>query len=264
MQDTANSFLRLVKIMDELREQCPWDRKQTIHTLRHLTIEETYELADAITDENWQGIKEELGDILLHLLFYAKIGAEENRFTLSEVINHICEKLIHRHPHIYGDVHVKDEEEVKRNWEKLKLKERDEQGNTKKSVLGGVPRSLPSVVKATRIQEKAKQVGFEWENREDVWKKVEEESQELQEAVKQNEQDRIEEELGDLLFSLVNYARFLQVDPEAALEKTNKKFIRRFQQMESIAAGQGKHLANLSLAEMDAIWNEVKKQKAHT
>ncbi|WP_026770315.1 nucleoside triphosphate pyrophosphohydrolase [Asinibacterium sp. OR53] len=263
MEETANSFMRLVKIMDELREQCPWDRKQTIHTLRHMTIEETYELADAITDENWPGIKEELGDIMLHLLFYAKIGTEQNRFTLSEAINSVCEKLIHRHPHIYGDVQVKDEEDVKRNWEQLKLQERNEQGELKKSVLSGVPRSLPSVVKAVRIQEKAKQVGFEWENKADVWKKVEEESNELQEAVQQNEQDRIEEEFGDLLFSLVNYARFLHIDPEAALEKTNKKFIRRFQQMEAIAAEQGKHLAGLSLAEMDAIWNEVKKQKHH-
>ncbi|SDX03541.1 XTP/dITP diphosphohydrolase [Hydrobacter penzbergensis] len=261
MEETANSFMRLVKIMDELRAQCPWDRKQTIHTLRHMTIEETYELADAITDENWPGIKEELGDIMLHLLFYAKIGTEQNRFTLSEAINSVCEKLIHRHPHIYGDVQVKDEEDVKRNWEQLKLQERNEQGELKKSVLSGVPRSLPSVVKAVRIQEKAKQVGFEWENKADVWKKVEEESNELQEAVQQNEQDRIEEEFGDLLFSLVNYARFLHIDPEAALEKTNKKFIRRFQQMETIAAQQGKNLAGLSLAEMDAIWNEVKKQK---
>ncbi|MBN8717803.1 MAG: nucleoside triphosphate pyrophosphohydrolase [Sediminibacterium magnilacihabitans] len=264
MEETANSFMRLVKIMDELREQCPWDRKQTIHTLRHMTIEETYELADAITDENWPGIKEELGDIMLHLLFYAKIGTEQNRFTLPEAINSVCDKLIHRHPHIYGDIKVNDEEDVKRNWEQLKLQERNEKGELKKSVLSGVPRSLPSVVKAVRIQEKAKQVGFEWENKADVWKKVEEESNELQEAVQQNEQDRIEEEFGDLLFSLVNYARFLHIDPEAALEKTNKKFIRRFQQMETIAAQQGKNLAGLSLAEMDAIWNEVKKQKHHS
>ncbi len=261
MEETAKSFLRLVQIMDELRAQCPWDKKQTIHTLRHLTIEETYELADAITDEDWQGIKEELGDIMLHLLFYAKIGMEQNRFTLSEAINGICDKLIHRHPHIYGDVKVENEEEVKRNWEQLKLKERDGQGNLKKSVLGGVPRSLPAIVKATRIQEKAKQVGFEWENKADVWKKVEEEAAELQEAVESDKQNLIEEEFGDLLFSLVNYARFLQVDPEAALERTNKKFIHRFQQMETIAAAEGKNLAAMSLMEMDAIWNEVKKTK---
>ena len=244
--------------MDELREKCPWDRKQTIQTLRTLTIEETYELADAISDENWKGIQEELGDMLLHILFYAKIGTEQNKFTLPDVLNGICEKLIFRHPHIYGDVKVTDEEDVKRNWEKLKMKE----GKT--SVLGGVPPSLPAVVKATRIQEKAKQVGFEWDNKEDVWKKVEEEIGELKEAISLNSQDKIEEEFGDVLFSLVNYARFLQVDAEGVLEKTNKKFISRFQQMETIATGQGKKLENLSLNEMDAIWNEVKKKNIHT
>jgi XTP/dITP diphosphohydrolase len=252
--NTADSFLRLVKIMDELREQCPWDKKQTIHTLRPLTIEETYELADAITDNDWKGVKEELGDLMLHLLFYAKIGAEQNQFTLEEVMNGICEKLIFRHPHIYGDVKVANEEEVKQNWEKLKMKE------GKKSVLGGVPPSLPAIVKATRIQEKAKQVGFEWDNREDVWKKVQEEMDELQEAIQNDDQTHIEEEFGDVLFSLVNYARFLQVDAEGVLEKTNKKFIYRFQQMETIAANRGKMLAELSLAEMDTIWNEVKLQ----
>ncbi len=251
---TADQFLRLVKIMDELREQCPWDRKQTIDTLRPLTLEETYELADAITDKDWKGIKEELGDIMLHLLFYAKIGTEQKQFTLDEVISGVCEKLIFRHPHIYGDVKVENEEDVKKNWEKLKMKE------GKKSVLGGVPPSLPAIVKATRIQEKAKQVGFEWDNREDVWKKVEEEIGELKEAIELNEQDKIDEEFGDVLFSLVNYARFLQVDAEGVLEKTNKKFIYRFQQMESIAATEGKNLADLTLAEMDAMWNEVKKQ----
>ena len=254
MQTTAESFLRLVKIMDELRAQCPWDKKQTIHTLRPLTIEETYELADAITGNDWKGIKEELGDILLHILFYAKIGSEQQQFTLEEVINGICEKLIFRHPHIYGDTKVADEEEVKQNWEKLKMKE------GKKSVLGGVPPSLPAMVKATRIQEKAKQVGFEWDNQEDVWKKVEEEIGELQEAMALNDQDKINEEFGDVLFSLVNYARFLQVDAEGVLERTNKKFIYRFQEMEKIAEQQGKNLADLSLTEMDAIWNEVKKQ----
>lgn len=258
MQQTADSFLRLVKIMNELREQCPWDKKQTIHTLRPLTLEETYELADAITDENWKGIKEELGDMLLHILFYARIGSEQKQFELAEVINGICEKLIFRHPHIYGDVKVQDEEDVKRNWEKLKMKE------GKKSILSGVPPSLPAVVKATRIQEKAKQVGFEWDNKEDVWKKVEEEIGELKEAIQLNVKEKIEEEFGDVLFSLVNYARFLQVDAEGVLEKTNKKFIYRFQQMESIAVAQGKKLEELTLAEMDDIWNEVKKQTVHT
>ncbi len=252
----SDSFLRLVKIMDELREQCPWDKKQTIHTLRPLTIEETYELADAITTDDWKGIKEELGDVLLHLVFYAKIGSEQQQFELDEVINGVCDKLIGRHPHIYGDVKVADEEDVKRNWEKIKLKE-----NKNKTVLGGVPTSLPAVVKATRIQEKAKQVGFEWENKEDVWKKVEEEMGELQEAITENNQEHIEEEFGDVLFSLINYARFLQVDAEGVLEKTNRKFIYRFQQMESIATASGKALADMTLEEMDAIWNEVKKQK---
>lgn len=258
MQSTADSFLRLVTIMDELREQCPWDKKQTIQTLRPLTIEETYELTDAITDNDWKGIKEELGDMLLHILFYARIGKEENKFSLDEVINGICEKLIFRHPHIYGDVKVTDEEDVKRNWEKLKMKE----GKT--SVLSGVPPSLPAMVKATRIQEKAKQVGFEWDNKEDVWKKVEEEMGELQEAIKEADQAHVEEEFGDVLFSLVNYARFLQVDAEGVLEKTNKKFIYRFQQMETIAVAQGKKLQDLTLTEMDAIWNEVKKQTLST
>lgn len=253
-QQTGDSFLRLVKIMDELREQCPWDRKQTIHTLRPLTLEETYELADAITGNDWQGMKEELGDILLHLLFYARIGREQQQFTLDEVINGICDKLVHRHPHIYGDVQVADEHDVKRNWEKLKLKE----GKT--SVLGGVPVSLPAVVKATRIQEKAKQVGFEWDNRDDVWKKVEEEMGELQQAIATGSQDDVEDEFGDVLFSLVNYARFLQVDAEGALERTNRKFISRFQQMEAIAAGKGLQLADMSLVEMDALWNEVKRK----
>lgn len=258
MQNTADSFLRLVKIMDELREQCPWDKKQTIHTLRPLTLEETYELTDAITDNDWKGIKEELGDILLHILFYAKIGTEQKQFELKDVIDGICEKLIFRHPHIYGDVKVTDEEEVKRNWEKLKMKE----GKT--SVLGGVPPSLPAMVKATRIQEKAKQVGFEWDNKEDVWKKVEEEVGELKEAIQLDDKDKIDEEFGDVLFSLVNYARFLQVDAEGVLERTNKKFIYRFQQMETIAVARGTKLEDLSLTEMDAIWNEVKQNTKDT
>jgi len=245
--------------MDELREKCPWDKKQTIQTLRSMTIEETYELADAITEENWPEIKEELGDILLHVLFYARIAREENKFTLNEVIETICNKLITRHPHIYGDpanegqlVKVTDDEDVKKNWEKIKLNE----GNT--SVLGGVPVSLPAVVKATRIQEKARQVGFEWKNKEDVWLKVTEEMDEMHEAVKANDTAAIEDEFGDVLFSLVNYARFLNIDAENALERTNKKFIHRFTRMETIASDAGKKLHEMSLDEMDDIWNIVK------
>jgi len=252
MNPNATAFLRLVTIMDELREQCPWDKEQTIQTLRPLTIEETYELADAITDQNWKGIKEELGDLFLHLVFYARIGSEQQQFSLEEVLQSVCEKLIYRHPHIYGDTQVKDGEEVKRNWEKLKMRE------GKKSVLGGVPVSLPSMVKATRIQDKARQVGFEWENREDVWKKVEEEQEELQEAIRSENQSHIEEEFGDLLFSLINYARFLDVDPEGALEKTNKKFIYRFQWMEEQASLMGKKLQDMTLGEMDQLWNTSK------
>ena len=249
-----NHFLRLVEIMDELREKCPWDKKQTIQTLRQLTIEETYELTDAITDEDWQGIKEELGDLMLHLVFYAKIGAEKNKFNLQDVIKGVCEKLINRHPHIYGDVKVADEEEVKRNWEKLKLKE------GKKSILAGVPKSLPSMVKAMRLQEKAKQVGFEWENKEQVWEKVKEEENELFEAIKSNNKEHIEEELGDYFFSIVNFARFLQVDADNALELTNKKFISRFTKMETEALKEGTDLNEMTLLEMDAIWNKIKKQ----
>ncbi len=251
---TSDSFLRLVKIMDELREQCPWDRKQTIHTLRQLTIEETYELTDAISEENWKHIKEELGDLLLHIVFYSKIGAEQKQFTIPEMINGICDKLIARHPHIYGDVKVDDEEDVKRNWEKLKMKE----GKT--SVLSGVPKGLPSMVKAIRIQEKAKQVGFEWENKEQVFEKIEEEISELKEVVQTNEIDKIEEELGDVFFSLVNYARFLQIDADNALERTNQKFISRFTQMEQEAISEGKQLVHMSLEEMDSIWNRIKQK----
>lgn len=254
MTGTKADFSRIVQIMDELREQCPWDRKQTIASLRPMTIEETYELADAITNNDWQNIKEELGDLLLHILFYAKIGNEQNQFTLQDVIDGICEKLIVRHPHIYGDVKVNDEEDVKRNWEKIKMKE------GKKSVLSGVPQSLPAVVKAARIQEKAKQVGFEWENKEDVWKKVEEEMGELHEAMQTGNQEEIESEFGDILFSLVNYARFLQVDAEGALERTNKKFIHRFTLMEQEAKEMGKALTDMTLGEMDEIWNRVKKR----
>jgi XTP/dITP diphosphohydrolase len=253
MQEPGTAFLRLVTIMDELREKCPWDKKQTIQSLRHLSIEETYELADAITDNDWKGIKEELGDLLLHIVFYSKIATEENQFNLQEVINGVCEKLIIRHPHIYADVLVNNEEDVKQNWEKIKLKE------GKKSVLGGVPKSLPAMVKAMRLQDKSKQVGFEWEHTGQVWEKVEEEMKELQEVVAAGDKDRIEDELGDLFFSLVNYSRFLQVDAENALERTNKKFISRFTQMEAAATAQNKFLHDMSLEEMDALWNEVKK-----
>ncbi|QEC67223.1 nucleoside triphosphate pyrophosphohydrolase [Panacibacter ginsenosidivorans] len=252
MKKVSESFERLVEIMDELREKCPWDRKQTIQTLRSMTIEEMYELADAITNEDWQNIKEELGDLLLHITFYAKIATEQQQFTLEDVIEGICKKLIVRHPHIYGDVKVNDEEDVKRNWEAIKIKE------GKKSVMTGVPVALPAVVKATRIQEKAKQVGFEWHNKEDVWKKVEEEMDELKEAIADGDEKHTEEEFGDVLFSLINYARFLQVDAEAALEKVNKKFLHRFNKMEQGAAEQGKQLTDMTLEEMDAIWNRIK------
>ncbi len=252
---TENAFDRLVNIMSELREKCPWDKKQTIQTLRQLTIEETYELTDAITDNDWKGIKEELGDILLHIVFYAKIATEKQQFTLDEVINGVCEKLIFRHPHIYGDVIVKDEEDVKRNWEKLKLKE------GKKSILAGVPKALPATIKAMRLQEKAKQVGFEWETKEQVWEKVEEEKLELFEAIASGNREHMEDELGDVFFSLINFARFLQLDAENALERTNKKFISRFNKMEAEASATGKALQDMSLEEMDAIWNKIKKQQ---
>ena len=255
MNTTAESFERLVKIMDDLREKCPWDKKQTIQTLRQLTLEETYELTEAITEENWKAIKEELGDLLLHIVFYAKIGKEQNKFTLDEVINGISDKLIVRHPHIYGDVQVDNEEDVKRNWEKIKLKE------GKSSVLSGVPKALPSLVKAMRLQEKAKQVGFEWENKEQVWDKVEEEINEMKEVIEENNQKRIEEEFGDVVFSLVNFARFLNIDAENALEITNKKFIDRFTQMEQAAQAKGRSLNDMRLEEMDAIWNEIKQHK---
>jgi len=248
----TNAFERLIGIMDDLREKCPWDKKQTIQTLRPLTIEETYELGDAILKEDWAGLKEELGDIMLHLVFYAKIAAEQQQFTLEEALHGICEKLIARHPHIYGDVEVKDDEDVKRNWELLKMKE----GKT--SVLGGVPTGLPALIKALRIQEKAKKVGFEWDNKNDVWNKVEEELAELKEAEEMGDQAKIEQEFGDVLFSLVNYARFINIDPELALERTNLKFKDRFMQMEAIALKRNKPLQELSLTEMDAIWNEVK------
>jgi XTP/dITP diphosphohydrolase len=252
--NVSAEFVRLITIMDELREKCPWDRKQTAQSLRQMTIEETYELADSITENDWKGIKEELGDLLLHIVFYAKIGREQGQFTLEEVINGICEKLIARHPHVYGDVKVNNEEDVKRNWEKLKLKE------GKESVLSGVPQSLPATVKAMRLQEKARQVGFEWDNKEQVWDKVEEETGELKEAIQGGQAEKIEEEFGDLIFSLINYARFLQVDAENALERTNKKFIRRFTQMEKQARSNGQDLQKMTLEEMDSIWNSIKQQ----
>lgn len=238
--------------MDDLREKCPWDKKQTIHTLRSLTIEETYELADAIIQEDYKGIKEELGDLLLHILFYARIGSEQQAFTLKEVIETISEKLIHRHPHIYGDVKVENEEEVKQNWEKLKRKE------GKKSLLEGVPNSLPAMVKALRMQDKTRQVGFEWKHIDQVWDKVEEEIGELKVAVDSNASiSEIELELGDVFFALINYARFLKLDPETALEKVNQKFKNRFQYIEQHA---GKPLEEMSLEEMDVLWEEAKKQ----
>jgi XTP/dITP diphosphohydrolase len=252
MNKLSEEFIRLVGIMDELREKCPWDREQTVETLRHMTIEETYELADSITEKNWKGIKEELGDLLLHILFYSKIATEQQQFSLEEVIQGISEKLITRHPHIYGDVKVDNEDDVKKNWEKLKLKE------GKKSVLSGVPVSLPAMVKALRLQEKARQVGFEWENKEQVWQKVEEETNELHVAIAKGEKDKVEDEFGDLLFSLINYARFLRIDPENALERTNKKFIERFTKMENEALKQSKKLDEMTLEEMDTIWNTIK------
>lgn len=251
----SEAFLRLLGIMDELREKCPWDKKQTMESLRHLTIEECYELTDAIIEGKNDAIKKELGDILLHIVFYARIGSEKKAFDITDVINSLCDKLIHRHPHIYGDVQVADEEEVKQNWEKIKLKEKE--GN--KGVLDGVPVSLPAMVKATRIQDKAKAVGFDWENRDQVWEKVKEELNELKAEIDADHKENIESEFGDLLFSLINYARFIGVNPEDALEKTNKKFIHRFKYLESEAAKEGKDLSTMSLAEMDEYWNRAKK-----
>ncbi|HEY4108532.1 nucleoside triphosphate pyrophosphohydrolase [Puia sp.] len=301
MNANTVAFERLVKIMDELREQCPWDKKQTLQTLRPLTIEETYELADAITENDWKGVKEEIGDLFLHLVFYTRIGNEQGQFTLAEALDGICDKLISRHPHIYGPggtaaaanpdaatanpdaaaanpdaatadpatgsvsipayastpglVEVKTEEDVKRNWEQLKLRE------GKKSVLSGVPVSLPATVKATRLQEKAGKVGFEWDETAQVWEKVREEMAELQEAIAEGDQNKIEEEFGDLSFSLINYARFLHIDAENALERTNKKFIARFTRMEEEARSRGKSLADMTLAEMDALWDQIKNQQ---
>jgi XTP/dITP diphosphohydrolase len=246
------AFNRLLIIMDELREQCPWDKKQTMESLRHLTIEEVYELGDAILDNNLNEVKKELGDVLLHIVFYAKIGSETGAFDMADVCHSICDKLIERHPHIYGDVTVKDEEEVKRNWEKLKLKE----GKT--SVLQGVPKSLPAVVKANRIQDKVAGVGFDWEEPNQVWEKVQEELRELQTEVTKGDQEAIENEMGDVLFSLINYARFLKINPENALERTNKKFIKRFMYLEQKAKSLNKDLKDMTLAEMDVFWEEAK------
>ncbi len=252
MDKRLEAFQRLLNIMDDLRAQCPWDKKQTMQSLRHLTIEETYELGDAILDNDLQEVKKELGDLLLHIVFYAKIGSETGDFDIADVANGVCEKLIIRHPHIYGDVKVDDEEDVKRNWEKIKLKE----GN--KSVLGGVPKSLPALVKASRIQDKAAGVGFDWDNIDDVFAKVKEEIEELHTEVKAQKHTAIEAEFGDVLFSLINYARFLKVNPEDALERTNKKFIARFQYLERKAAESGKSLRDMTLAEMETYWQEAK------
>ena len=258
MDQRLQAFERLLTIMDELREKCPWDQKQTMQTLRHLTIEEVYELSDAILDGDLNEVKKELGDLMLHIAFYAKIGSETNDFSITDVLNGIAEKLISRHPHIYGDVIVENEEDVKRNWEQLKLKE----GN--KSVLGGVPSSLPALIKASRIQEKAKGVGFDWEDKSQVWEKVEEELGEFKAEYNDKmpseiDMDKAEGEFGDLLFSLVNYARFIKINPEDALEKTNKKFIHRFKYLENKVLEMGKPLKDMTLAEMDVFWNEAKK-----
>jgi len=252
MDSRLQAFERLLNIMDDLREKCPWDKKQTLETLRPLTIEETYELTDAIADGDLKGIKEELGDLFLHLVFYSKIGTEKKAFTVDDVLNGVCDKLIARHPHIYGDIKVADEEEVKRNWEKLKMKE------GKKSILEGVPKSLPGLVKATRVQEKVKQVGFEWEHKWQVWQKVEEEIKELKEAESKGDYQEIEKEFGDVLFALTNYARFLNVNPDNALTLTNQKFINRFQYIEKVAEKKGRVLTDMSLDEMEEIWVEAK------
>ena len=252
MNEKLVAFERLLNIMDDLREKCPWDKKQTLESLRHLTIEETYELADAITDGNMDELKGEIGDLMLHMVFYSKIASETGDFDISDVLNAICDKLVYRHPHIYGDVVVQDEEEVKANWEKLKLKE------GKKSVLEGVPSSLPAMVKATRIQDKVKGIGFEWENETQVWDKVEEEIGELQIEIKAGNKEKMEEEFGDVLFSMINYARWIGVNPEDALAKTNKKFINRFQWMEAETKKDGKDISEMNLTEMDLYWERSK------
>jgi XTP/dITP diphosphohydrolase len=259
MEDKLQAFKRLLEIMDELREECPWDKKQTMHSLRHLTIEEVYELTDAIIENDQEEIKKEIGDILLHMVFYARIASESAYYDIADVINRLCDKLIHRHPHIYGDpdnngrlTEVADDAEVSRNWEKLKLKEGT------KSVLQGVPVSLPSLIKSMRIQEKARAAGFDWEKKEQVWEKVEEEMNEFRKETEQGNHEESEHEFGDLLFSLINYARFMNINPEEALEKTNRKFIRRFQYLEQSAMNAGRKLGDMTLSEMDVYWNEAK------
>lgn len=257
-KDKLQAFDRLLTIMDELRENCPWDKKQTLESLRHLTIEETYELSDAIIEGNMEEIKKEIGDIMLHMVFYARIGSETSHFDIADVLDSLCDKLINRHPHIYGDVEANNEEAVKRNWEKIKLQEK---GN--KSALGGVPDSLPALIKAMRIQEKARGVGFDWEKKSQVWEKVEEEMQEFKKEYNVDEDKEIDlkkasDEFGDLLFSLVNYARFVDVNPEEALERTNKKFIKRFKYLEEESKKEGKRLDQMSLEEMDVYWNRAK------
>ena len=254
MKKEINRFSRLVEIMDELREKCPWDKKQSIESLRYLTIEETYELSDAILEGDMQEIKKELGDLLLHIVFYSRIASETKDFNITDVINGICDKLIHRHPHIYGDVKVQDEKEVKKNWEKLKIKE------GKKSVLEGVPKSLPAIVKAFRIQEKVRGIGFDCDNKEQVWDKVLEEIEELRSEIRKGNSDRVEEEFGDVLFALTNYARFIKVNPEDALERTNKRFIKRFQIMEEMISKKGLNLSEMNLSEMDVFWNKAKEE----
>ena len=253
----AQSLSRLITILNELRNRCPWDKKQTIQSLRPQTIEELYELTDAIENEQWKDIKEELGDLLLHILFYSKIAEEQDQFSLGDVIESVCNKLVGRHPHIYESVQVNDEEDVKRNWEKIKLKE------GKKSVLSGVPNAMPAMIKALRIQEKSKQVGFEWDNIKQVKDKVTEEIKELEEAIESGNHSKIEDEMGDVFFALINYSRFAKVDPEQALERTNKKFIRRFQYIEQKVAGQNKQMESMTLAEMDLLWNEAKINEAY-
>ena len=257
MEKRSEAFLRLLNIMDDLREKCPWDKKQTMDTLSYLTIEETYELVDAISDKNLNEIKGELGDLLLHIVFYSKIASETNDFDITDVIHTVCDKLVERHPHIYGDVVAQTEDEVKANWEKIKLKK------GKKSVLEGVPRSLPAMVKATRIQEKARGVGFDWEMPEQVLEKVEEELQEFKTEIDQNNTDAMESEFGDVLFSLINYARFLKINPENALERTNKKFVKRFQYLENQAQLKQRTLSSMTLAEMDVLWEEAKSQQSN-
>lgn len=252
MEEKLSAFERLLSIMDELRTKCPWDKKQTMESLRHLTIEEVYELGDAILNNQQEEVKKELGDILLHIVFYARIASETNAYDITDVINSVCEKLIHRHPHIYGDVKVEDEAEVSRNWEQLKLKE----GKT--SVLEGVPVSLPALVKSMRIQEKARAAGFDWDKKEQVWEKVEEEMNEFKVEIDKNDIVKAEQEFGDLLFSLVNYARFMKINPDEALERTNKKFISRFKYLEDSARANGQNLSDMNLEQMDVYWNEAK------